>query len=221
LRQHCFINLQNEHTGHKKERKSEILRKKLLILAVISVMLIAIPLAIAAVTNSTTISVKGTANYPNLPATPDPTTAPVVTEAPASASFSLSFLNGTAVPSTLTPSSFADFPTYTMWQSPTATGFGSGWMPTALDTLVVTNTGNVPITISAAASNVNVPSNIDLSFQYEMLTSPTGSPTTSSIAPGQTQAIMFMTNMAPTNTNYASNAAFSYSFDITVTATQT
>ncbi len=195
-------------------------RKKLLILVVISILLIAIPLVIATVTNSQTISVSGTASYPNLPATPDPTATPAATAAPVSISFSLSFQNGTAVPSTLTPSSFADFPTYTMWQSPTTPGFGSGWAPTDLDTLVVTNTGNVPITITATASNVNFPSNIDFNFQYEMLTSMTGSPTTSSIAVGQTEPIMLMTNMAPTNTNYVSNGQFSYSFDITVTATQ-
>ncbi len=196
------------------------MRKKLLILIVISTLLIAIPLVIAAVTSSQTISVNGTANYPSLPSTPDPTATPTATATPASTSFSLSFPNGTAVPSTLTPSSFADFPTYTMWQSPTTPGFGSGWAPTNLDTLIVTNTGNVPITITATAANVNVPSNIDFNFQYGMLTSMTGSPTTSSIAVGQTEAIMLMTNMAPTNTNYASNGQFSYSFDITVTATQ-
>ena len=196
------------------------MRKKLLILAVISILLIAVPLAIATVTNSQTISVSGTASYPNLPSTPDPTATPSATAAPVSASFSLSFQNGTAVPSSLTPSSFADFPTYTMWQSPTAPGFGTGWTPTSLDTLIVTNTGNVPITIIAAASNVNVPSNIDFNFQYEMLTSMTGSPTTNPIAVGQTEAILLMTNMAPTNTNYVSNAQFSYSYEITITATQ-
>lgn len=204
----------------------KFLRKKILIIAVISVLLIAIPLAIASVTYQKTINVSGTANYPNQPATPDPTATPTAspdptpTTTPVSISFSLAFENGTTVPATLTPSSFADFPTYNMWSSPTATGFGTGWAPTSLDTLIVTNTGNVPITITASTSNVVVPSNIDFDFQYQMLTSITGSPTTNSIPVGQTEAIMLMTNMAPTDTNYASNAAFTYSYSITITATQ-
>lgn len=144
-----------QHTPNEKGRArrfgGELLRKKLLMLTVISVLLIAIPLAIAAMTSSETINVNGTANYPNLPATLDPTATPTptATATPISASFSLSFLNGSAVPTTLSPSGFADFPTYTIWQSPTATGFGSGWAQTSLDTLIVTNTGNVPITVSA------------------------------------------------------------------------
>jgi hypothetical protein len=190
-------------------------RKKLLILAVISILLIAIPLVIATVTNSQTINISGTARYPNLPPTPDPTATPTAKATPVSTSFSLFFQNGTAVPSTLT-----DFPTYGMWLSPQTPGFGGNWAPTDEDTIVVTNTGNVPITITAAAANVNVPSNIDFSFQYQLLTNMTGSPTTNPLAVGQSEPLMLMTSMAPTNTNYVSNGQFSYSFDITVTATQ-
>ena len=191
------------------------------------ILVIAVPIVIGQINQSSqNIHVNKTANYPvNLSsptASPDSAATPTTV---ATARFSLLFQNGTAIPSTLA-GSFSNFPTYTMWQSPQATGFGSGWQPTSLDTLVVRNDGNVPLNITVSAANVNVPSNIDFAFNWVGIDTskqtPSGQMNTQvgPIAVGQSATLMLMTNMAPINTNYVSGASFSYNFDIVVSATQ-
>lgn len=198
------------------------MRKKLLILALALILVIAVPIVIAQIIQSTqTVHLTKTANYPVNLSSPTPSPDPTATPTPeATVAFSLWFQNGSAMPSTLA-GSFSDFPTYAMWTSPSAAGFGSGWQPTALDTLVVRNDGNVPLNISISAASVNVPSDIYFVFNSIGVT-PSGrmNAQIGPIAVGQSASVMLMTNMAPTSTSYASDAAFSYSFDIVVTATQ-
>jgi hypothetical protein len=78
--------------------------------------------------------------------------------------------------------------------------------------LVVQNTGTVPINITATASNVNVPSNIQFNMAGNVEFNP--------IAVGQSANLYIAINMVTTNTNFVAGTLFSYSFDITVTATQ-
>ena len=62
------------------------------------------------------------------------------------------------------------------------------------------------------ASNVNVPSNIQFNMAGDVEFNP--------IAPGQTANLYIAITMVTTNTNFVSGTLFSYSFDVTITATQ-
>jgi hypothetical protein len=187
-------------------------RKKLLILAVISILLIAIPLVIATVTNSQTINVSGTARYPNLPPTPDPTATPAPSQSPtASISYSLTLSNGTAYPATLD-----NFPLIVEVDNgpiaPTAVG----------EVFNVTNTCNVPINMTMAATNVNLPSNLGFNLAWGnydggSLTVGVGQSITMWFIPTAYPSSMYYPNGTLT---YTPGATFSYSFDIVITGTQ-
>ncbi len=184
----------------------EIVRKKLLVLAIALVLAIVVPLVIAQIAQQTqNVHVSGTANYPrNISLTPAPTLSTTATQDASSTpnvQFSLFFPNGTSCPTTLTD---LRCNVYGPLDS-------VGGIP-ATNELVVRNTGNVPINITFTASNVNVPSNIKFNLAGDVEFNP--------IAVGQTANLYIAINMVTTNTNFAAGTPFSYSFDVTVTATQ-
>ena len=185
------------------------MRKKLLIITLIAVLLIAIPLAIATVTNQQTISVSGTAHYPNV-ATPDPTATP--TQSPtATVSYSLTLPNGTAYPTSLN-----NFPlTVEVSNGPVS--------PSAAGEIFnVTNTGNVAINMTIAAANVNLPSNLAFNLGWGNYN---GGSTT--VGVGQSITMWFIPTAYPVtmynpdgSLTFTPGAAFSYSFNIVITGTQ-
>jgi hypothetical protein len=183
-------------------------RKKLLILAVVLILVIAIPLVIAAVTNSQTISVSGTARYPNLPPTPDPTATPTATTTPVSTSFSLFFANGTSYPSTI---SNADW-FYVLVVDP-ETGHSQQPMP---NEITVQNNGNVPINVTATTTIVNLPSDMSLA----LFAGDGGMHSPLTVGVGQSSTLYIVIELKPTAYNYTPQQSFSYSFGISVTATQ-
>ena len=67
--------------------------------------------------------------------------------------------------------------------------------------LVVRNDGNVPINITFAALNVNVPSNIQFSLAGDVEFNPIGI--------GQTANLYIVINMVTTNTNFVAGTPFS------------
>lgn len=179
------------------------MKKRFLIIAVTLALAIAVPLAIAQIVQQNqTIHVTGTANYPRNIPTPTPSPTMSATDPPTQAvQFSLSFPNGTICPTTLTNLPYNIYgPLDSINPMPATTE------------LVVQNTGTVPINITVAASNVNVPSNIQFSLVGNVEFNP--------IAVGQTADLYLTINMVTTNTNFVAGTPFSYSFDVTVTATQ-
>ena len=183
------------------------MRKKLLILAAVLILVIAIPLVIAAVTNSQTISVSGTARYPNLPPTPDPTATPTAKATPVSTSFSLFFANGTSYPSTISNANWF----YVLVVDP-ETGHSQQPMP---NEITVQNNGNVPINVTATATNVNLPSDMSLT-----LFAGDGSMQPLTVGVGQSSILYIVIELKPIAYDYTPQQSFSYSFGISITATQ-
>lgn len=180
-------------------------RKKFFAIAVGLILIIAVPLAIAQICQTTqTIHVSGTTDYPrNITPDPTPTPTPTATSDPTpSVQFSLCFPNGTSCPKTLTNLPCNVYgPLDSINPLPATTE------------LVVSNTGNVPINITVSALNVQVPSNIQFNLVGDVEFNP--------IAVGQTANLYICINMVTTNTNFVADTPFSYSFDISITATQT
>lgn len=178
------------------------MKKRFLIIAVLLVLAVAVPLVIAQITQQNqTIHVSGTAKYPrNISPTPSPAVT-ASASAPA-VQFSLFFPNGTSCPTTLT-----NLPCNVYGPLDSV-----GAIPATTE-LVVKNTGSVPINVTVAASNVNVPGNIQFNLA--------GDVEFNSIAVGATANLYLAINMVTTNTNFAAGTPFTYSFDVTVTATQT
>ena len=176
------------------------MRKKLWVIILALIIAVAVPLAVAQIAQQTqSIHVSGNANYPQ--------NAPYATPTPASDSsapavkFSLWFVNGTSCPAAL-----SNLPCNIY-------GPLSSINPMPAKTeLVVRNDGSDPINVTAAASNVNIPSNIQFSMAGDLEANP--------IAPGQTANLYITINMVTTNMNFVSGSPFSYSFDVTVTAVQ-
>lgn len=103
-------------------------------------------------------------------------------------------------------------------------GHNAGWTPTCI---VIRNDGNVPITVSAAIVNKNVPSDINLTLNcgyYGTISGAYGSDKATNqqpIQPGQTYYMSLIAFLHPTTNNYTPGQSFSYSYDVVVTATQT
>ncbi len=149
--------------------------------------------------------------------------------------FSLWFTNGTAFPSSINSGTFK----YGNMQlniggimvSPYA--YGSQFMPET-NLIVLRNDGNVPITVQAALSSVNVPPNIELSLQCYPLASSWAPPnsqwmgydnlaTGNTVGPGQCQWLGIIVAISQ-STNIPSGTptfTFNYSFDLNITAVQT
>lgn len=178
--------------------------KKLLLLALMSILVIALPLVIAQIAQSTqSIHVTGTGTYPNNPA---PTSSP--SAAPASAvKFSLWFQNGTQFPASISGNSL-----YVFVAGSTDLSFGR-YTPNAV---VIRNDGTVPLTAAVSSSNVNLPSNL----QLEMSDVKSVADGQTVIEPGQNATIQLVILLVLQNTQYTSGASFSYSFDIGITASE-
>ena len=174
-----------------------------MILAITLVLAVAVPLVIAQITQQTqTIHVSGTAKYPrNVSPTPTPSPLATASDPPATIQFALFFPNGTSCPTTLT-----NLPCNIYGPLDSV-----GGIP-ATTQLVVKNTGTVPINIAVSASNVNVPSNIQFNVAGDVEFNP--------IAVGASANLYIAINMVTTNTNFVADTPFSYSFDISVAATQ-
>jgi len=178
-------------------------RKKLFVLAIVLIVAIAVPLVIAQIAQQTqTIHVSGTAKYPrNISPTLTPSPTATTSNPPATIQFALFFPNGTSCPATLT-----NLPCNIYGPLDSV-----GGIP-ATTALVVQNTGSVPINITVAASNVNVPSNIQFNLAGDVEFNP--------IAVGASANLYVAINMVTTNTNFVAGTPFSYSFDVSITATQ-
>jgi hypothetical protein len=181
----------------------EILRRKLLVVAVALILIVAVPIVIAQVAQySQNVHVSGTANYPRNIATPtpspNPTIAPTVTT---STKFSLWFPNGTSCPASLT-----NLPCNVYGPLDTV-----GGIP-ATTRIIVRNDGTVPINITISSSNVNVSSNIQFSLGPDVESNP--------VAVGQSASVYIAINMVTTNNNFVAYQPFSYSFDVNIAATQ-
>ncbi len=172
-------------------------------LAITLVLAVAVPLVIAQITQQTqTIHVSGTAKYPrNVSPTPTPSPLATASDPPSTIQFALFFPNGTSCPTTLT-----NLPCNIYGPLDSV-----GGIP-ATTQLVVKNTGTVPINIAVSASNVNVPSNIQFNVAGDVEFNP--------IAVGASANLYIAINMVTTNTNFVADTPFSYSFDISVAATQ-
>jgi hypothetical protein len=183
-----------------------------LILAMVLILVIAIPIAIASYQDQQrTIQVSGNAKYPG---TPSPTATPTSTSSQsptASISYSLTLPNGTAYPATLT-----NFPLIVEVDngpvSPSAVG----------EVFNVTNTSDVPINMTMAATNVNLPSNLGFNLTWGnydggSLTVGVGQSITMWFIPTAYPSTMYYPNGTLT---YTPGATFSYSFDIVITGTQ-
>lgn len=179
------------------------MQKRFLILAITLALAVAVPLVIAQIAQQTqTIHVSGTAKYPrNI--SPSPTLSPTATDSdpPATIQFALFFPNGTSCPTTLT-----NLPCNIYGPLDSI-----GGIPATTE-LVVENTDRFPINVTVTASNVNVPSNIQFNLAGNVEFNP--------IAVGSSANLYVAINMVTTNTNFVAGTPFTYSFDVTVTATQ-
>jgi hypothetical protein len=183
------------------------MRKRLLVLAVVLILVIAIPIVIAAVTNSQSIHVSGTASYPNLP----PATTPTPTPTPTSSStvkFSLFFPNGTSYPTTISSVNWF----YVTVIDP-ETGHSQQPMP---NEIMVQNDGNVPINVTASTTNVNLPSDMSLT----LFAGDSGMHSPLPVGVGQSSILYIIIELNPIAYDYTTHQSFSYSFDISIAATQ-
>ena len=184
------------------------MRKKLLILAVVLILVIAVPIVIAQLAQSSQmIHVSGTATYPTNP-TPTPTSTIAPTDSPASTlKFSLWFLNGTAFPTSISGNSL-----YVFLANSQDLSIGR-YTPNAV---VLRNDGNVPLTVNVSSSNVNLPS--DLTLQIGDKNSIVNGLTV--VQPGQNATMQLVILLVLDNSQYTSGVTFSYSFDMNIQATQ-
>jgi hypothetical protein len=198
--------------------RGEQVNRKFLFLAIVLIIVIAVPLVAAAVNQTQTIHVNGNAKYPhNLPPQTTPTPTPTQAASTPSVQFSLFFPDGTALPTTVSNGEIN-----TVVVDPLS-GHNAGWIPTLV---IVRNDGTAPITVNATVTNKNVPSNLDLTLNcgfYGTVAGDYGSDKATNqqpIQPGQTYYMSLIAFLTPNAYNYQPDQAFSYSFDIAVTATQ-
>jgi hypothetical protein len=194
------------------------MNRKFLFLAIALIIVIAVPIVAAAVNQTQTIHVNGNAKYPhNLPPSSSPTPTPAAAVGTPSVQFSLFFPNGTAFPSAVSNGEINTIVIDPM------SGHNAGWIPTLV---IVRNDGTVPITVNATIANKNVPSNLDLTLNcgfYGTIPGDFGSDKATNqqpIQPGQTYYMSLIAFLTPNAYNYQPDQQFSYSFDVSVTATQ-
>ena len=199
------------------------MNRKHLFLGIALILTIALPLVAAAITQTQTIHITGNAKYPhNLPPSTAPTPTPTSTSTTPTPTiqFSLFFPNGTAFPASATGALNGGVNTVVV---DPMQGHTAGWTPTCI---VVRNDGNVPITISVAVANKNVPSNIELTLNsgfYGTISGAYGADKATDkqpIQPGETYYMSLIVFLSPTNAGYTPDQQFSYSYDVVVTATQ-
>lgn len=194
--------------------------KKYVALAIIVILAVAVPLSIAALTKQQNLTMNGTGHYPDPLTTTAPTTgpsaAPTPTPTTSTVSFSLTFQNGTTVPTT-----FLLAPDSLFYQ----TGNGAppmGYSP--FQELNITNTGTAPISVSISFPNANFPSGMTYNFWSDMqdtwgFRNPSGNERPlGTLAVGQSVVVNLFGYV--TSSHARDGSAFSYSIDASVTATQ-
>jgi hypothetical protein len=192
--------------------------KKYVAVAIVIILALAIPISIAALNQQQNFSINGTGHYPRANPTTSPTTpAATPTATPTSnVAFSLSFQNGTAVPST-----FSLPPDSIYFQT------GNGAPPLGYNPFLelnITNTGNMPLNAAIVFSNVNFPSGMTNNFWSDMqdtwgFRSPTGNERAlGTIGVGQSEVVNLFGYI--TSTHAMDGSEFSYSLSASVTATQ-
>jgi len=211
------------------------LRKKLLILAITLLLVITIPVMVAALKQSQIIHVKKTYIQP----LPTPTSTSPSTSIPAEVKFSLFFPNGTAyVLNQDHISSIYGASNLDVNGIPVNVQSNLGSPPTGYvaGAVVVRNDGKVPINVNATLTKLKTPSDIELIFIcYSINPSTWGNQLNGwmgygNLATGNTVEVgqfvwlslcVIMTSNVPGNFGVVRNhPTFSYSFDVVVTATQ-
>lgn len=179
-------------------------KQKVTATAIMIILFITVPLTLAALSSQQNVHFAGTGQYPNSATpTPSPTTPPQT------AQFSLFFSNGSVMPTTLT-----DFSIPVLDRAPGALGNF---------VFIVRNDGNVPITMSIATANVNVPSNVNLQASALGANNATSSTVINGITVPTVQpaeSVIYQCGIGMFVSQYTPGASFSYSFDIVVTANQ-
>lgn len=215
--------------------------KKIVIFAAIALLvIIAVPVAMAALQKNQSIHVTRTYTKPVPTPTPNPTnTAPTSTATPTTPTvdFSLFFPNGTAyvLNQEGSPSIFGATNLDTNGIPVNVqTGLGAPPMGYTSGVIVVRNVGSVPFTVNAALANVNAPSDIVLTSSCSFVNSALyGSQlndwigkdnlaTGGVVGVGQYAWLSVSVLMSSTSNMGAvvNHDSFSYGFDVAVTATQ-
>ncbi len=186
-------------------------------MAIVVILAVAVPIAIAALNQQQNFTMNGAGHYPSADpiVTPTPTATPSPTPT-SNVAFSLSFQNGTAVPAT-----FSLAPDSLFYQT------GNGAPPMGYSPFLelnITNTGSSPMNVAIAFSNANFPSGMSNNFWSDMqdtwgFRNPNGNERAlGTIGVGQSEIVNLFGYVS---SNHAwDGSAFSYSLDVSVTATQ-
>ncbi|MCW4024429.1 MAG: hypothetical protein NWF01_05270 [Candidatus Bathyarchaeota archaeon] len=200
------------------------MKRKLLILAIIVALVITLPIVVAVLTKTLTIHIEGNSKYPhNVPPSGSPTPTPIPTPTSSSSQtiqFTLFTPNGESFPTSTTGSLNGGVNTVVV---DPLTGHNAGWTATCI---VVRNDGNVPITVNASVANKKIPSDMDLTLNCGWYGTIAGSHFSEQatdqqpIQPGKAYYMSMIAFLTPTTSDYTPDQAFSYSYDVVVTATQ-
>lgn len=218
------------------------MRKKLFVIAaVVLLVVVAVPVAVAALQQNQSIHVTKTYTQPIVTATPAPIATASPTSSPSAVStvkYSLWYPNGTAynLHQENTPSVFGATNLDTNGVPVNIqTGLGAPPMGYASGVIVVRNDGDVPITVNASLANVSVPSDVVLTSTCNTINPSTWGNQVNSwmgrdkLATGSILGVgeyawlsvqVIMTNSTGTMGAIQNHASFSYSFDVAVTAAQ-
>ena len=193
--------------------------KRYVAVAIIVVLAIAVPLSIAALTQQQNFTLNGTGHYPDPLVTPAPTAtlSSTPTSTPTSnVAFSLSFQNGTVVPST-----FSSAPDSLFYQT------GNGAPPMGYSPFLelnITNTGNLPVNVAVTFPKTVFPSGMTYGFWSDMqdtwgFRDPNGNERPlGTLAVGQSVVVNLFGWV--TSSHARDGALFSYSLDVSVSATE-
>jgi len=187
------------------------MKTKYALLSIVLILFLAVPVTFAALNKQQTFTINGTGHYPGTVQTATPSPTPTSNMA-----FSLSYQNGTAVPST-----FSLSPNLMYYQT------GNGAPPmgyTPFIELKITNTGTVSMNVTINFANANFPAGMSYNFWSDMqdtwgFRSPTGNERAlGTIGAGQSEIVNLF---GVISSNHARDGStFSYSVGVTVTTTQ-
>ena len=195
--------------------------KKYVAATILLILVVAVPLSIAALTQQQDFTMNGTGHYPDPTTTPtsNPTATPSPTPTPTpapNAAFTLSFENGTVLPATFSPA-----PDSLFYQT------GNGAPPMGYSPFLevnVTNTGNLPLNIAVTFQNANFPSGMTYNFWSDMqdtwgFRNPNGNERPlGTVAVGQSVVVNLFGYV--TSDHARDGSTFSYSLDVSVTVAQ-
>lgn len=227
--------------GNKVLETKKLKKKLLFTAAVVLLVIVAVPVALAVVQQNQTIHVTKTFTAP----LPTSTQAPMATAAPASSppaastvKYSLWYPNGTAynLHQENTPSVFGATNLDTNGVPVNVqSGLGSPPMGYASGVIVVRNDGDVPITVNATLANVSVPADVTLTSTCNTINPSVwgnqvdGWMGREKLASGSVVGAgeyawlsvqVIMTNSSGNMGAIQNHSSFAYSFDVAVTAAQ-